>query len=372
MTAGRETGPSLKWSIKIGRILGIDVYLHVTFLLLLGLMASLQTVAGGGLAAGLRAAGFLAAVFACVLLHEFGHALAARKFGIRTRDITLLPIGGVACLERMPSRPAQELWVALAGPLVNVAIAGLLAIGLGIAGIWPSLTLSTVSGSFAERLLAVNLFLVVFNLLPAFPMDGGRVLRAVLAMRLEHLRATRIAVRTGRVMAVLFAVAGLFHNPFLLLIALFVWMGATQEGRTAEVKQTISGLPVREVMLTDFEALQPEDRLGRAMFLVLRGWQQDFPVMESGRVVGVLTRDALLQGLKTRGPSAPVKDAMRHDFIQVEEAELLEEAVFTRKAPEFSIVPVTRGERVVGLLTAENFAEFLAIRSALSGRSLAA
>ena len=197
---GNENGPTQKWSFKLGRILGIDVYLHATFLLLLGLIASAHAVAGGSLVAGLSSVSFLGAIFLCVLLHEFGHALMARRYGIKTRDITLLPIGGVAHLERMPNKPAQELWVALAGPAVNVVIAGALAAWLSVTNSWSALTsLSSTSGPFAERLLAVNAMLVLFNLLPAFPMDGGRVLRALLAMRLDYARATRIATITGQV-----------------------------------------------------------------------------------------------------------------------------------------------------------------------------
>lgn len=368
-TTTRPSEPSLKWSLKLGRILGIDVYLHVTFLLLLGVIASAHAVAGGSLAAGLNSVTFLGAIFLCVLLHEFGHALAARRYSIHTRDITLLPIGGVANLERMPSKPAHELWVALAGPLVNVVIAGLLAVWLLFSGSWTPLgSLSTTSGPFAERLLAVNVFLVLFNLLPAFPMDGGRVLRAVLAMRLNHARATRIAARIGQGMAVVFALAALFYNPLLLLIAFFVWTGAAHEARVAEMKHSLGGVPVRDAMLTQFETLRPGDQIDRAVELVLRGWQQDFPVMDGDRVVGVLTRDGLLTALRAHGSHTLVGDVMREDFLQVEEAELLENAVFERKAPEFSIVPVMRGHRVVGLLTMDNLGEFLAIRSALNPR----
>ena len=363
----------MKWSLKIGRTVGIDVYLHVTFLLMLGLIASAHAVAGGSLTAGLSSITFLMAIFLCVLLHEFGHALAARRYGIRTRDIILLPIGGVANLERIPDKPRQEFWVALAGPLVNVAIAAALGIFLLFTGIsTPWTSLSSTTGSFAERLLAVNLFLILFNLLPAFPMDGGRVLRALLAMHTNYARATRIAARTGQAMAVVFGIVALFYNPLLLIIAVFVWTGAAQEARVAELKHSLGGFPVRAAMLTHFDALKPDDHLDRAIELVLRGWQQDFPVMDGERVVGVLTRDGLLAGLRERGPHAMVGEVMREDFLQVEEADLLEHAVFERKAPEFSIVPVTRGSRVVGMLTTDNLGEFLAIRSALNGRNATA
>jgi len=359
--------PALKWNLKLGRILGIDVYLHVTFLLLLGLIASAHAVAGGSLAAGLNSVTFLAAIFLCVLLHEFGHALMARRYGIQTLDITLLPIGGVARLERMPNKPVQELWVALAGPGVNVVIAAVLAAWLTMTSSWSALTsLSSTSGPFAERLLAVNVMLVLFNLLPAFPMDGGRVLRALLAMRLVYARATRIAALTGQVMAVGLAIAGLFLNPFLLLIAFFVWMGAAQENRSVQVRAGVSGHAVGAAMLTQFATLGVYDRLERAVELVMAGWQQDFPVMEEDRVVGVLTREDLMAALKTGGLQGLVCDVMRREFVQVDESELLEAAMFDRKALESTVVPVMRDRRLVGLLTSENIGEFLTIQSALN------
>ena len=211
----------MRWPFRLGTAFGIPVYLHWTFLLLLGFVAFTQ---------GLGGAVFVAAIFACVVLHEFGHVLAARHYGIATRDVTLLPIGGVARLERMPDDPRQELWVALAGPAVNVAIAVVLGFGLFLfSGLAPAAGLSLTAGSFAAQLLTVNLALVVFNMLPAFPMDGGRVLRALMAQRTSYVAATDLAATIGRGMAVVFGIAGLFWNPMLMFIAIFVWFGAGQE-----------------------------------------------------------------------------------------------------------------------------------------------
>jgi Zn-dependent protease len=192
-----KTKSGLGWSLHLGRWLGIDVYLHFTFLLLLAFIGLSQGLIGRSLDAALGGVLFFTGLFVCVLLHEYGHALAARRYGIGTRDITLLPIGGVARLERMPEKPSQEFGVALAGPAVNVIIALGLFIGLKLGGWWqPLSSLSTTGGNIFERLLVANVFLVLFNLLPAFPMDGGRVLRALLAMKLNHTRATRIAARS--------------------------------------------------------------------------------------------------------------------------------------------------------------------------------
>jgi len=356
----------MKWSVKLGRYLGIDVYLHFTFLLLLGFIGLSHWLADRSAAAAMEGVVFFLALFACVLLHEYGHALMARRYGIPTKDITLLPIGGVARLERMPDQPVQELWVALAGPAVNVVIAGALAGWLSFTGSWePVSNLSTTQGGFAERLLGVNLFLVLFNLLPAFPMDGGRVLRAFLAMRLDYARATRVAATIGQGMALLFGFVGLFTNPFLLFIALFVWIGAGQEAAAAEMKSSLTGVLVREAMLTDFQALAPDATLADASRLLLAGSQQDFPVVERGQVVGLLVRADLFQALRERGQHVPVAAVMRRDFAVVRPEELLEAAFSHVRAEKGLALPVLQQGQLVGLLTAENIGEFFMIRAAL-------
>ncbi|HOW66208.1 MAG TPA: site-2 protease family protein, partial [Verrucomicrobiota bacterium] len=291
----------------MGRLLGIDVYIHFTFLLLLAFIGLSRGLAQRSMEAAWDAMLFFAGLFVCVLLHEYGHALAARRYGIGTRDITLLPIGGVARLDRMPDKPWQEFVVALAGPAVNVVIGAALWVGLWIGGYWqPLASLSATSGNLLERLLAANVFLVLFNLLPAFPMDGGRVLRAVLAMRINYSRATRIAARIGQGMAALFGFAGLFGNPMLLLIALFVWIGAAQEAAAVEMKTSLAGATVRQAMLTDFKTLSPGQTLADATRLLLDGSQQDFPVVESGSVVGILAHRELFLALREQGDTAMV------------------------------------------------------------------
>ena len=360
--------PSVGWSIKLGRLLSIDVYVHFTFLLLLGFIGVSHWMAERSPAAAAKGMLFFVALFGCVLLHEFGHALMARLYGIQTRDITLLPIGGLARLERMPDKPMQELWVALAGPAVNVVIAAVLAAWLSLTNSWqPLSSLSTTAGGFAERLLAVNVFLVVFNLLPAFPMDGGRVLRSLLALRLDYARATRIAARIGQGMAALFGLAGLFGNPMLLLIALFVWIGAGQEAAAVEMKSSFAGVPVREAMLTDFRGLSPQETVGDAARLLLAGSQQDFPVLEKGEVVGVLTHTRLLEALRDRGVNVPVGDVMEGDFQMASADEELDAALGRIEPGRATLLPVIWNRQLVGLLTAENVGEFYMIRRALSG-----
>jgi Zn-dependent protease len=356
----------MKWSIRLGRYLGIDVYLHVTFVLLLGFIGLSYWLAGRSATAAIEGVAFFAAIFACVLLHEYGHALMARRYGIPTKDITLLPIGGVARLERMPEKPVQELWVALAGPAVNVAIAFALAAWLTLTASWePISNLSTTQGGFAERLLGVNLFLVLFNLLPAFPMDGGRVLRAFLAMRLSYARATRVAATIGQGMAYLFGFVGLFSNPFLLFIALFVWIGASQEAAAAEMKSSLAGVPVREAMLTDFQVLSSRATLADATRLLLAGSQQDFPVVENGRVLGILAHTDLFPALREHGEQLPVTAVMRRDPDAVQPDDLLDAAFSHVRSEKGLTLPVLQHGQLVGLLTAENVGEFFMIRAAL-------
>ncbi len=357
----------MTWSLRLGRLFGIAVYIHFTFILVLGFLAVAYWLEGRDIRGVAEGVLFFLAIFACVLMHEFGHALMARRYGVKTKDITLLPIGGLARLERLPNEPVQELWIALAGPAVNVVIAGLLALMLTAAKSWQPLEhLSPTAGGFAERLLVLNVFLVVFNMLPAFPMDGGRVLRSLLAMRLGFARATRIAASLGQGMAFLFALIGLLApQPMLLLIAFFVWIGAAQEAGAAEFKSSLRGVRVEHAMMTDFQVLQPEDSLGRAVQLILAGSQQDFPVVSQGGVVGVLTRRALLEGLAQGGPTTPVGKAMTTHVEAARPDELVEDALARGRVQELHLLPVVRDQNLVGLLTVENISEYVAIQTAM-------
>src|SRR6478735_6448649 len=297
----------MPWSWKLARIAGIDVYVHATFFMVIAWIALIHWNESRNLSAVIEGVGFILALFACVVLHEYGHALTAARYGIRTRDITLLPIGGLARLERIPDIPIQELWVALAGPAVNVVIALLLFGWLQASGAWQSVDgIGVTTGAFAERVMVANVFLAGFNLLPAFPMDGGRALRAFLATRMEYTRATQRAAIVGQGMAILFAFMGLQGNPMLIFIALFVWIGAGQEASMAQMKSALAGVSVRTAMLTQFRALGPSQTLGDAVDLLLSGSQQDFPVADSGRLVGMLPRSTLMKALAAAGRDATV------------------------------------------------------------------
>jgi len=357
----------MRWSLRLGGYRGIDVYIHVTFLLLLGFLGVNYWLVSGSAAAALSGLGFILLVFACVLLHEFGHALTAARFGIRTRDIVLYPIGGVARLERMPDDPRQELWVALAGPAVNVVIAAVLLAWLVVTGaLVPVGDVGWVRGPLIERLMLVNVFLVLFNLIPAFPMDGGRVLRALLALRLDYTRATQIAAGIGQALALVFGFVGLLWNPFLLFIAFFVWIGAAQEASMVMMKSSLGGIPLQRVMQTDFDTLAADDQLLRAVQLTLGGSQKDFPVLDEGRLVGVLRQEDMLRGLHETGPGARVREAMQAEFLTAQLGEMVE-TVFRRLGEcNCRTLPVTdvRGQ-LVGLVTMENMGEFMRIQAAL-------
>ena len=361
----------MKWQWKLGTFAGIDVFIHATFLLIVGWFGLSYWLESRTLLAVLEGITFILLLFLFVTLHEYGHALTARRYGIRTRDITLYPMGGVARLERMPEKPIQELWVALAGPAVNVVIAAALFVYLLVTNaIVPFSQLTLTTGSFIERLMIVNVSLVLFNLIPAFPMDGGRVLRAILAMNMDYVRATQIAANIGQGMAFLFGFIGLFSNPFLLFIAFFVWMGASQEASMVQMKNALGGIPVTRAMLTNYQTLSPRDSLSRVGELILAGSQHDFPVVDNGRVLGVVTRDDFLSALTRQGQNVVVSSVMRSGLPEVDSYEMVESALVRIHASGSPVLPVTHAGQLVGLINAENITEFLMIRSALKASSV--
>ena len=354
------------WSWRIGRIAGIEVHVHFTFLLLLAWVGIEHFLAHGDIGEAMSGLAFILALFGIVVLHELGHALAARRYGIPTRDITLLPIGGVARLEKMPEDPWQELVVALAGPAVNVVMAtGIyfgLALGRGVGSLGDS---AHVGGGFLDQLFWVNVSLVAFNVLPAFPMDGGRVLRALLATRLDYVRATQVAASVGQGMAVLFVFLGFFFNPFLIFIGLFVWLGAAQEASLVQMRSALAGIPVRRAMITEFRTLGPDEALDQAVEYLQSGFQQDFPVVEDGRLVGILTRSDLVAALGRHGPGARVREAMRRDFVTVDPRDMLQTTFARLQDCDCRTLPVVQDGRLVGLVTTDNLAEVLMIQEAL-------
>lgn len=362
---------NIPWSFRIGKLFGIDVYVHFTFILLLGFIGLSQWVKTDDMTATLAGLAFITALFACVVLHEFGHALTARRYGIVTRDITLLPIGGLARLERMPEKPMQELWVALAGPAVNVLIAALILAYLAATSPFlPPVTLGITGESFLQQLAAVNLILAVFNLLPAFPMDGGRVLRALLATRLDYVKATGIAARIGQFLALTLGIIGLFSNSFLVFIALFVWIGAEQEYGMVRIKSALTGLAAGEMMVTDFQTLRPADTLEVAISHFLGSFQQDFPVVgDSGEIVGMLSRVDLIDTVAKDGTMTRVDEVMQREFQTVDASEPADTVLKKFQGRDCHALPVVRDGCLEGMLTMEKLGEFLTIRNALRNRN---
>jgi Zn-dependent protease/CBS domain-containing protein len=357
------------WSFPIGSVMGTYIRVHVTFFLLLAWIGGSAWIAGGAQAA-LESVIFILLLFACVVLHELGHVLAARRYGVRTPDITLLPIGGVARLERIPEKPSQEFVIAIAGPLVNVVIAAALLLALG--GILPagSLDLDNPGVSLVARLAAANIFLVVFNLIPAFPMDGGRMLRAGLAYWLGYARGTRIAATIGQVLAFGLGFLGLFGNPILLFIALFVYLGATAEAHAAQMREVSRGLLTRDAMVSRFESLTPTSRVEDAVGQLLSTSQHEFPVVDgAGKIRGLLTRDDIIRALRERGADAPVLDVMRTDIPIVSDTQSLKDAMTEIQQNRAAVAVVDAQGRLTGLITPENIGELMIVMSAdQSGR----
>jgi Zn-dependent protease/predicted transcriptional regulator len=358
----------MRWSWKAGRIAGVELRVHATFLILLAWAALAAYRESGSAEGAVRGVVLTLALFASVVLHELGHALTARHYGVQTRDITLLPIGGVASLSHIPKEPRQELLISLAGPAVTLGIIVVLSTALRLLGI--SAVAATESalnnrGGLLSQLMWANMTLLVFNLLPAFPMDGGRVLRAGLALRMDYTRATGLAVRVGKTFALFFAIVGFFFNPFLVLIGLFVWLAAAGEAAEVMRRSVLEGVPVERVMIRDVQTLTPHDTLSVALDHVLRGFQQDFPVVERGRVMGVLTRAKLFEVLAKRGPEAPVGEAMETAFRTADAHEPLENALARLQECRCQALPVLSDHRLDGVLTLENVGEFVMIEAAL-------
>jgi len=352
----------MRWSFKIGRIAGTEIRVHLTLLLLL-----LWVAIASGAAAALSAVILLLLVFGCVLLHEMGHVLVALRFGIMTPKIVLYPIGGIAWMKKIPKDPGQELLVALAGPAVNIFLAALAFLLLG--GIVPAnRNFEGFSvGTFAVALLWINLVLGLFNLVPAFPMDGGRALRALLAMKLSYERATLIAVRIGEITGVGFAVfAVVSQNPVLFLIGLFLIFSASAEGSFVKREHLLEGLKAGDAAMSEFHTLRMQDSVHHAVSLILDGPQPDFPVVnEAGQCTAIATRDNIIRTLRDEGPNAPIADVVRQIPAQIDGEVPAAEAF--RQLLESGLpgaAVVDKNGVLVRWLTSENVDDLIQMRSA--------
>jgi Zn-dependent protease len=349
-------------TVEVIRLFGVPVRLHFTFVLLLALL--IVTDLGQGPRAAFAL--FLAGLLASMLLHDLAHAWVASRLRLRTIEIVMLPIGGLARYER-PLRPLEELWIALAGPLANLLIAAgifaYLAASRAPVRIDFGYLLLSVGGDVIQRLAFVNVLLALFNLVPAFPMDGGRVLRALLSLIRPAEEATRTATWIGRMLAISMGLYGLFAPAYIVLVffAFFIWMGAAQESAAALGRTLTRGIPVRAAMLTDFHRLGHGDTIRHAVSLLLSSAQQDFPVMHGEEVIGLLDRARLLQALGTEGPDAYVAGVMDRDYVALDPSTGLAE-VLPLMARRGRCALVMEGSRLVGMLTSDSLSEFLLLR----------
>ena len=337
--------------------------MHLTFVLLLAWIAWLGWTMGG-LRASLWALALILCLFACVVLHELGHSIVAMRFGAHVLSVTLLPMGGVASMRSIPEKPYQELLVSLAGPAVNVVIAlTLMAIRGGYQVLDEQVVFPTHMTELADALAKANLILATFNLIPAFPMDGGRVLRSLLALFLPYPRATAVAALLGRILAVVFVLAGLSMNPFLVLIGVFIFFGAGAEDRTVRVKSLLHDVLVEDVMVTDFVNLGPGDTVARCLENVCHRKQEDFVVEFEGRFVGLVARKDWLEALHRDGPETRIEVIMRRHFISVVPKAPLPQLYQDLLHLKQGVFPVVDQGKLVGLLTTEDVNRFLMVQT---------
>lgn len=370
----------MSWSLRIARVFGIDIKVHLTFAFILALGA-LQWGKPWGPSGAVFGVVLILGLFLCVTLHELGHSLAAQRFGVPVREIVLLPVGGVAVLGKNPDTPRHELIIAAAGPAVNVAIAALLVPVTGAALQWEGLdprdlasgNLGPSLATFLLWMLKANVALVLFNLLPAFPLDGGRMLRAGLAMRLGYARATRLAAGVGQVLAVGLGVLGVATGNLLLaLVAVFIFFGAGLESAHAQAKSVLSNLRIGEAYNKHAITLSPADRASRVVDYILTSYQPDFAVVHGGRLLGVVTRDDLLQHLASSPEDAYVTAIMQREVVRVP-PEMGVDAVLARlQETGARVAAVYDGERFQGLVSREDLAEALTVVAFLQRQRLLA
>lgn len=351
------------WSITLGRFFGTAVRIHLTFLLFLAWIG-FSAYQRGGAAAARESVLFIVAIFTCVALHEFGHILMARRFGIVSTQVTLLPIGGVADVNKTPDKPYQELLIALAGPVVNIVIAAVLLLGIGAIQQDAISHIEDPTISLAQRLAVANIFLALFNMVPAFPMDGGRVLRAGLAMWLGQAQATRIAALIGQAFALVLGFLGLFGNPILLFIAFFVFFAAAGEAQMSLVSEATRHLRIADAMETRITTISSSATIGQAVELLLATSQESFPLIDhSGALAGLLSREDIVEAVKTSDANAPVAPFARNEAATIGPNDSLDKAL--EKLTQAPAVAVVGADGVLrGLVTRQSIAEVMLIKTA--------
>jgi Zn-dependent protease/CBS domain-containing protein len=348
----------MKWSFQIGRLFGIPIRIHLTFLLLLFFIAVVGSRHGGGTGAFFGVIS-IAFIFFCVVLHEVGHSLTAIHYGIDVKDIVLMPIGGVSRMEDIPEDPKKEIVISVVGPSVSFGLALVFLVIARITDVSVSFRqFSVFQGNLISTLFWINLILGLFNLVPAFPMDGGRVLRGLLATTMDSLRATRIAVSIGQAFAILLFFFGIFFNWWMALIAIFIYLGAEGEERMVALRTTLGKSTVRVAMLTEVHTISPDQTIGQVLESICHGLQQDFPVVQGKEMVGLLTKEALFSALHNREKSALVREVMQTDFVSTSEEASLSDIFKKMTAEKLSVMPVMKGKELKGMINLEQIGKY--------------
>jgi Zn-dependent protease/predicted transcriptional regulator len=366
----------MKGSFKLGKIAGIGLFIHWTFSLLILFIAYVNYKAGQNLTQILWSILFILCIFITVLMHELRHALTAKNFGIKTKDITLLPIGGLARLERLPEKPSEELLVAFAGPFVNIILAFITSLFITLPNTSEEMVAQLENGvnanNFFLNFYLVNIVLAIFNLIPAFPMDGGRVLRALLSYKLERHHATKIAARIGQVLALGFVFLGFFSNPFLIFIGIFVFMGAQIESEYTETKYMLKGYKVRDVIMKQYPTIDYNETLETAVKMMLDSQNKHFLVTENNIPMGTINREQIIEALSKKEDETELSTIMDRELILLKADDLLEdvfELVYKNKS---TLMLVIEDNQLIGTLDTENLLEFILINEVKAKRAHAA
>ena len=348
----------MRGAIRLFKVADISINIHITFFLLLLLFLSL----------GLKWVFLIIAVFCFVTLHELSHSLVAKRFGVKVKEITLLPIGGVASMTKMPEKPYQEFLISLAGPMMNIAVVVVFFLPLyfilGPEVLFHPLSVKTLPLTIAH-IYWINLILAVFNLIPAFPMDGGRILRSILAQKMGYQKATKIAVNFGHIFALIFGYIGLVNGHIILiLIAVFIYMAASSEGLQVEIREILKKFKIKDIISTQYLTLEKNATLSKVLELIFHSHQEDFPILEDGKIIGFVTRKDIINGMHQFGVSTEVSKIMRKKFPVLHESDSLDKAQTIMQENNMRALPVVRSQNLIGIVTIEDISRVYSVMSA--------
>ncbi len=363
----------MKGVLNLGKLFNVNIEIHWTFIFILLWVLFLELKSGGTFQNAMMSIVFIMLLFVCVVFHEFGHILTARKFGVTAKKITLLPIGGVAAMETIPENPKQELLISLAGPAVNILIALVLSLFINTSFFFdqdPGQVEEALSHVTPQNLLiylfSANIALAIFNFIPAFPMDGGRVLRAILAMKTDRVTATNIASGIGQFIALVFVFVGILYNPFLIVIALFIFFGAYGENKMVRQLALLKGHKVHEAMLTNISVLKPDNTIEDAIELLLSGTEKNFVITQNTKITGILYHKDIIRNSKNK--SLSIQDVMSKSFKHIDVRADLKEIFKLINTEKKDFFAVTDNDILVGAIDLTNLSEFMLIQSNLITR----